>query len=714
MMIWVLLVPAVTLGQSSDTLRAQADSLKQGKENIDYLYQLLMEHTEENLSEDLELSEESAETSHEDLLEEYLFYQSNPVNINSEEVVHLEEMGLLSTFQIKALRQYRRQFGDLLFIEELLMIDEFSEPVMAVITPLVYFGKNEKAMEYEAPGLGKMLTQGRNRVTLNYAQKFPPPDEDYLGSPLKLQVKYAYHYKQRLRFGVTLEKDAGEPFFLGRLSDTIQEIVKQHRPSGFDFYGAHFYMTDIRLTRDARHGTTGRGLMVKNLALGDYLLSFGQGLTLWSGMSFGKASGGSSPMKRAAGVRPKASASEGKFFRGAATTLQYGDWYATAFYSFRHIDATVVETDTLDDGIDDPELVSALQETGYHRTLGELEKRNALRQQVFGGHLCYAGPQLEVGFTAYHLRLGTPLQLKPSKYNQFYFQGDRLTDMGLDFRWLVGKTALFGELARSDNGAFSGLVGTTVKPRGYINFSLLYRNYDKRYQNLLNGAFGESSRGQGEEGFYLGLQCAPAPGWDLLAYCDFFRLTWLTSQVYNPSWGQEYSLKINRQISRNASMQFRFKSKSKMKNSTNDHVFSHYPIFYTKRTANFQVSYGITDALVFSDKAAYSHYFNDDGADSRGYFICHDVAFKPTEKPYSLTFRYALFSSDDYYSRITLYENDVLGAFSIPSLSGLGTRVYLLGKIKLFGSFSLYSRMGFSFLQDETKTDLKVEVIWKG
>ena len=372
-----------------------------------------------------------------------------------------------------------------------------------------------------------------------------------------------------------------------------------------------------------------------------------------------------------------------------------------------------MESDTLDDELDDAELVSALQETGYHRTLKELEKRHAVRQQVFGGHLCYAGPQLEVGFTAYHLRLNKMLQPKPSKYNQFYFQGDRLTDLGLDFRWFWDKTVIFGELSRSDNGAFAGLVGMTMKPRGYINFSLLYRNYDKRYQNLLSSAFGESSRGQGEEGVYLGLQCAPAPGWDLLAYADFFRLTWLSSQVYNPSWGQEYSLKINHQISRNASMQFRLKSKTKMKNSTDDHVFSHYPIFNTKRTLQFQLTYSLFGSLHLSNKAAYSHYFNKDGIDSRGYMICQDVAYKPDGKPYSLNFRYALFSSDDYNSRITMYENDVLGAFSIPSLYGKGSRLYLLGKLKLFNALSLYARIGCSFLSKETKTDVKAEVIWK-
>ncbi len=662
-------------------LQAQeVDTLAQIGQNIDFLYQLLLEQTEDRLAETLELNDAEGEDSHEELIEDYLFYLENPVNVNSEEIRHLEEIGLLSAFQVKALTDYRRQFGDLMIADELLMLDDFSEATVAVISPLVVFGKSEWVKERERITLGKALTRGRHQVTLNYAQKFGGEiQEDVLGGPQKMQLKYTYHYLQKFRFGVVTEKDAGEPRF-------------------FDFVGAHAYASDLRIT-DA--------LAVKDLALGDYQLSFGQGLTLWSCMGFGK--GGSSMMKRGAGIRPKASASEGKFFRGAATTLRYRDCYVTAFYSNRLVDATI----SLADSLDEPELASALQETGYHRTLNELAKRHTVRQQVFGGHLSYAGPHLEVGYTIYHLRLSVPLELKPTKYNQYFFQGDRLTDMGVDFRWLIGKAAFFGELARSDNGAWAGLIGMTMKPQGYINFSVLYRNYDKRYQSLFHSAFGEGSRNQGEEGWYLGLQCAPVSGWDLLAYCDFFRMTWLGSQVYNPSWGQEYSLKVSHQISKNATMLLRFKSKTKMKNSSDDHVFSHYPIFYTKRSLNFQISYGITEDLSFSDKVAYSHYLNDDGVNSQGYLLCHDVAYKPAGKPYSITFRYALYGCNDYNSRISVYENDVLGAFSIPNLYGHGSRVYLLGKIKLYGSLSLYSRVGVNVLSEETKTDLKAELVWK-
>ena len=669
---------------TADTL-SHADSLRRVTENTEYLYQLFVEQTEDQMESG---EDEATEADYEELLLAYEYYREHPININSDELVHLEEMGLLGVFQVEAVKRYRRQFGDLLFVDELLMLEEFSEATVAVITPLIYFGKSERTQEREKITMRKILFHGQHQVTLNYAEKFgAATDEAYLGSPRKIQLKYAYRYKQRFRIGVAMEKDVGEPFFFNGLSDSVRSLVSQYRNAGFDFYGFYGYASDLRIT----NGEKG-GLIVKDLALGDYQLSFGQGLTLWSGMSLGKASGGSSVMKRAAGVRPKTSAGEGKSFRGVATTLKYRDFYVTAFYSNRKIDS--------------------LQESGHHRTLSELERRQTIRQQVFGGHLRYAGPQLEIGFTAYHLRLGTPIELKPSKYNQYYFQGDRLTDFGLDFRWLLNNFVFFGELARSDNGAMAGLIGMTAKPMGYVNFSFLYRNYAKSYQSLFNGAFGESSRGQGEEGVYLGLQCAPAPSWDLLAYCDFFRLTWLTSQVYNPSWGQEYSLKISHQIGKSASMQFKLKSKTKMKNTIDDHVYSHYPIFYTKRSAKLQISYGITDALTFSDNAAYSHYFNDDGADSRGYMLCHDVSYKPNGKPYSLTLRYAIFSSDDYNSRISVYENDVLGAFSIPSLSGRGQRIYLLGKLKLFGSLSLYSRIGLTLMDGETMTDLKLEVIW--
>ena len=153
------------------TLKAQdVDTIARVNQNIDFLYQLLLEQTEERITESLELGDD--EDAHEELIEDYLYYLENPININSEEIKHLEEIGLLNAFQVKTLSDYRRQFGDLIFADELLMLDDFSEATVAVITPLVVFGKSEFTQQKEKVTFRKALTQGKHQVTLNYAEKF--------------------------------------------------------------------------------------------------------------------------------------------------------------------------------------------------------------------------------------------------------------------------------------------------------------------------------------------------------------------------------------------------------------------------------------------------------------------------------------------------------------------------------------------------------------
>jgi hypothetical protein len=313
-----------------------------------------------------------------------------------------------------------------------------------------------------------------------------------------------------------------------------------------------------------------------------------------------------------------------------------------------------------------------------------------------------------------------------------------------------GKYAVFGEVAMSYNHkvevpelvegptqaqtalrqaqgpAFAGLVGLTVKPAGYLNFTVMYRDYGKAYQNLMSNAFGEGSRNQGQRGIYLGVEAAPAPYWNILAYVDQFQYTWLTSQVNAPSRGHDYYLRISHSFNRRTQAYLQFRSKTKMKNSTDAFVFSHYPIFYTKNTMRVNINYQVGWDIHCSNKAEYAHYRNDDGSNEHGYFLCQDIAYKPENKPYSLAFRYAIFDAQDYNARIYAYENDVLYSFSVPALYGKGMRVYLLGKVKLFNALTLYARIGrtiysdrdeigsgLTLIQGNHKTDLKVEAIWK-
>lgn len=698
-----------------DTLSAEA------------LNELLIEQVE-RMAEDSD-----DDIDYEELLDYYIFLSDNPINLNSDDMVRLVELHLISAFQFEEVKKYRRYYGDFMFLDELEMVEGFDAQTIDIIRPLVYAGQDkskDKITFRKLARYGKHQLLGRYEQILEKQQGYLPiddsallakPNSRYLGCPQKLQFRYNYNYRNQIRAGFVVEKDAGEMFFTDKVSDTIKSLLGKQYRRGFDFIGFHLYAKDLGI--------------VKAAVLGDYQLSFGQGLTLWSGMTFGKAGAGSSVMKQARGIAPKASASEYGFMRGAAVTLGKGPFSGTVFYSHRWVDANVSVADSLDN---EAEFVSSLQETGYHRTIGELLDRHAIRQQVVGGHLTYAIAHFEVGYTAYHTWLNVPLELRPSHYNQFYFQGKSLTNQGIDVKYVKGKYAVFGEMAMSLNfdstnliqtqrpWALAGLVGLTVKPAGYLNFTVMYRDYGRAYQNLLSNAFGEGSRNQGQRGVYLGVEVAPAPYWTILAYADQFQFTWLTSQVNAPSRGHDYYLRVSHSFNRRTSAYLQFRSKTKMKNSTDGEVFSHYPIFYTKNTVRFNITYELGWDIHCANKAEYAHYRNEDGSNEHGYFLCQDIAYKPENLPFSLTFRYALFDAKDYNARVYAYENDVLYSFSVPAMYGKGMRFYLLGKVKLFNSLTLYARIGRTIYSDRNtvgtglsqiegnhKTDLKVEAIWK-
>ena len=282
--------------------------------------------------------------NYEELLDNYIFLSDNPINLNSDDVAQLVELHLINAFQYEELKKYRRYYGDFMFLDELAMVEGFDEQTIEIIRPLVSVGKDnskDKITFKKLGRYGKHQILGRYEQVLEKQQGYLPitdsallakPNSRYLGCPQKLQFRYTYNYRNRIRAGIVVEKDAGEMFFTDKVSDTIKALLGKKYSRGFDFIGFHIYAKDLGI--------------VKAAVLGDYQLSFGQGLTLWSGMTFGKAGAGSSVMRQGRGISPKSSASEYAFMRGAAVTLGKGPFSGTVFYSNRLVDANVSVTDT--------------------------------------------------------------------------------------------------------------------------------------------------------------------------------------------------------------------------------------------------------------------------------------------------------------------------------------------------------------------------------
>jgi len=319
------------------------------------------------------------------------------------------------------------------------------------------------------------------------------PNKHYYGGPQHLYCRYGFNYRNKIRFGLTTEKDPGEIFF----NDTLK--------NPFEFLSAYLYLQDLA--------------KIKTLIVGDYHLEFGQGLTMWSGLAFGKSADVIDIKKRKKEIRPNTSTNENRFMRGVATKINIANFDITAFYSNKNIDGNILIADTLPK---DETYFSSFQESGYHRTLNELLDKNIISENIFGGRISYRKNFFNIGATAFETNLGSEL-LNPNKiYNQFEFSGKQNLNFGFDYNVIFRNINLFGEFSASKNGGKAYLIGGLFMLDPRVSFSILYRNYQKDFQNLFCNAFGENNKNNNEKGLYFGISAQLTPKISCYAYSDRF------------------------------------------------------------------------------------------------------------------------------------------------------------------------------------------------
>jgi len=88
--------------------------------------------------------------------------------------------------------------------------------------------------------------------------------------------------------------------------------------------------------------------------------------------------------------------------------------------------------------------------------------------------------------------------------------------------------------------------------------------------------------------------------------------------------------------------------------------------------------YAINYEIILKSRIEISQYQHFPEAKKEGYLLYQDIQYKPEKLPFDMSFRYALFNTDDYDTRIYAYESDVLYKFSVPAYSYQGQRYYLL------------------------------------
>lgn len=652
----------------------------------DKFIQDLIESLAENLPEDFDLSE---------LQDRLIFYKKRPINLNNTTAEELNGLVFLSPLQISNLFEHLQKNGKLIDVLEIQSIPNFDLETVQRLLPFVTVNQTDLVDKITWRNL-RILADNDLVIRASRLLEKPKgfmdlPGSRYLGSQERFLWRYKYNYSNRVSASLIFEKDAGEYFFKGD---------KQFL---FDFQTAHVAIYN-----------TGK---FKKIVVGDYSLQFGQGLTLWTGFSFGKAPDVASVAKKDVGLRAYTSANEYAFLRGVATTIAVTKRIDfTPFFSLRKLDAS------LDIDENGEQVLANLNETGYHRTTTEIKNRNSVNQQIFGGVVQYQHKNLSIGAIGYHTKFNKPFITGTQLYRKFNFSGESLTNVGLHYSYSHKNLYLFGEGASSLNSGYGYLNGALISLSSKISAVLLHRNYQKDYHNFFNQATAEASEAFNENGFYAGLNITPVKAWTFSVYADYFKFPWLKFRIDAPSDGFEYLGQLTYTPTKTFKAFLRYKHETKQQN-TDLEVPINYLDEVKRESYRADVSWRLNKAIGFQNRVEVSQFKKGLPKAEFGYMIYQDISYTPKKFKLSGNLRVAYFNTPSYNSRIYAYEDDVLYNFSFGMYSGKGFRNYVNLKYKIAKHLDVWARYalfvykgvetvgsGLDEINGSKKTDVKLQV----
>lgn len=648
---------------------------------------------EENEEEELDYSHLT------DILDHYF---DNPLDLNKAEKEDLQELALFSDAQISALETHKDKYGALLSVYELQTIDAFTSYDLELLRPFIGVSRE---LDQSSVSLRTVFKNGKHEFfilgtgILEEQKGFSDPEDlgdpnsRYLGSPFRLYSRYRFRFKNNLSIGITGEKDAGEQMF-------------KESQDGFDFYSGHAFWK-----------YPGK---INKIAIGDLQAQFGQGLTIWSGLAFGKSSDIATLKRNARGITPYASADENNFLRGISVGGKLENFEWTIFGASKKIDANLAVVDTSDSG--EAEIVfTSFQTSGFHRTENELIDKDAIRETHIGGNITYIEGNLKLGLSGLKNEYEGDFQRAVQLYNQFDFNSNGNSVVGLNYDWTYQNLNFFGELARSENGNIGSVNGVLAALDPKLSIALFYRNIARDFHSILSAVPIENSRSINEKGLLMGLDFHPSREWKLSAYFDRFEFPWLRFQTDAPSFGHDAFVQLQWRPSRNFRTYMRYRVRNKGENVNDVLAPIDYASNVQRTNVRWNLDYKISPSFRLKNRIEWIKRTEELQEIENGFIIYQDVLFQPLGSPIDVKVRYALFDTDSYDSRLYAYESDLIYTFSIPAYYNTGTRWYAMIRYKFNRKAEVWVRLsqftyqnrstvlsGLNEIQGNSRTDLKL------
>lgn len=598
----------------------------------------------------------------------------NPLNLNTATVEELLQIPGVSLKTAAAILNYRTDIKPFESVEELTKVRGIGKVAASRIAPYVSAGppplKNRELLfnrRYWMDGFGVDVIT-RYQSTVQDQQGYQTVEDGqtrYVGTPGRYYQRFTVD-SRHISLNLTQEKDAGEELSY---------------PTSFNFNSWHAAIQDVGV--------------VKNVVVGDFSAAYGLGLVLYNGGAFGKGReviGAAARSDR--GIRPYRSAEENLFFRGVGATV--GDkLQVSALYSNRRWSASEAGEDS----------VFFPNYSGLYRTESELSRRDNLGVQTLAGRVKYRADRWQIGTSAYQAAFDKTITARTGIGDLYDFRGKESSSVGLDFKVILDEIQLYGEAARSRNGAYAALTGMDIDLGKGTEFSLTYRNFAKNYQTLFGAAFSESSGlPQNEEGLYLGFQQQINDRLSLRAYADQYRFPSQRTGISRPGSGLDLLGNVDFQWNRQTEGYILVRHEVKDADfSSTDPLGRELNILgeQLRQSIRLHIEHQISRQFRWRSRIE-GAYFRAPGEQGEyGMLLYQDVRFI-VNKRLQFDARLTFFDTESFDTRVYQFENDLLFVMTNAALSGRGQRYYLLMKYNPIENLDLWLKFDSTIFDDRS------------
>lgn len=584
----------------------------------------------------------------------------DPVMLNSGTETEISRLFFLSDFQIKAAADYILSSGRIVSVYELANIPGFDRETVEWMIPFISL---EGANMFKTDSV-----RWHNNLITNFYYKPGIQDTSLIGSPLKVLAKYRFHAGS-FSGGLTAEKDPGEKFFYGS-------------PPVPDFLSAHL-------------SYSGKGL-IRKIVVGDYSARFGLGTNISSGIRNGMALTSPGFISSRNEIRPYTSSDENNLFRGVSALLAYKCIEMTLFYSINRTDATLNQTDT-----SSQYSIKNLISGGIHNTYSSLSKKDNVTDKTFGINLTGDYKNLRLGLTLSGDVFSPPVQKDVSNPEAvFDFGGKSANLCSFYYNGLVKRNLLFGEISVNDCKNYALVQGLSLRPSDRLSMSFLYRRYDPGFYTFHGKGPGVTSETKNEQGISAIFSFEAAKHLFISGGCDAQRYGWLRYLCSAPSRGIRKELRIRYEASPLMTFDASYYNRLIMED-INTFAGVKLQSETITRSTRLSFRYQVNENLTLVTRFDYKWF---QPSLSKGFLMLQDINYRFRKIPVSLWYRFCLFATDSWDSRLYTYENDLLYSFSIPALSGKGSRSYIMVKwdINDFAEFRV--KYGITSLNESLNT----------